>query len=54
MIYASNNRSLGTNEPADSQPATDFDAFIIDSDFDDALDLELAAFRETLSDSRYF
>ncbi len=54
MIYAHSNRNVGMDEATDGESATNFDAFLIDPDFDDALDFEIAALRETLSDSRYF
>ena len=53
MTFSSSNRSAAMSDSG-SQPSQSFDSWIIDEDFDDTLDREIANFRETLSDSRYF
>ena len=53
MTFSSSNRRAAMNDTG-SQPSQSFDAWIIDEEFDDMLDRELANVRETLSDSRYF
>jgi hypothetical protein len=43
--------------PASHRPpldAADFDGFLIDEEFDELLDREIASLRETLADSRCF
>jgi hypothetical protein len=54
MTYASITRTAGTNEATHRQAVSNFDAWIIDEEFDDTLDPEIAYLRETLADSRSF
>jgi hypothetical protein len=48
MIHLDSNRNAGTND----RPLTDLDAFLIDDEFDDALDRHLFEIRESLASFR--
>jgi hypothetical protein len=53
MTYAISNHFGGMNDAKHGQAGGTFDAWLIDEEFDDALDSELASFREMLADSRH-
>ena len=52
MTYQQNHRTAGTDNRLQSEPASDLDAFLIDDDFDDALDRQIFSIRESLADFR--
>ncbi len=52
MQHTSNNRNAGTSDM--SLGGIDLDAFLIDDEFEDALDRHLFEIRESLTDFRNF
>ena len=51
MTYPHNHRSAA-NRPQPPMDAAEIDALLIDDDFDDALDRQIAALRESMADFR--
>ena len=52
MIQPSSNRYAGMNDATHRQAGGNLDAWLIDEEFDDALDSDLGSFREMLAGSR--
>ncbi len=52
MTYPYNHQASGTNDRPFGETALDLDAFLVDDDFDDSLDREIFAIRESLADFR--
>jgi hypothetical protein len=52
MTYQQNQRTAGTENRFYNDTVGDLEAFLIDDEFDDALDRQLLAIRESLADFR--
>jgi hypothetical protein len=52
MTHQHCNRTAGTVDRMHGETDSGFDAFLIDNEFDDALDREIFAIRESLTDFR--
>ncbi len=54
MTYRRNSRRTAATTHQPPMAEAEIDAYLIDDEFDNVLDREIAAFRETLADFRSF